>query len=787
MAFSGTTPRVAPATRPDPTRRPRRPSTARRRRRSRRAARVVLVALLTVVVGLTTFVGGLLAAPFDERAVPPPPKSVLLLAADGTQFATIPPPERRDVVSAADIPDVMRHAIISAEDERFLDHNGVDPIATVRAAIRDLSGGRLQGGSTLTQQYVKNTYVENERTLIRKIREAAISVRLESRKSKQDILTDYLNVLYLGNGVYGVQAAAKYYFGVDVRDLDLDEATGRRDPVLGVARASVLAGIAPAPSVWNPVRDMPAAKVRQRYTLNRMVINGLLAPEQAAEAFGRDVTPLQETVPVPPTSVPEFADLVQAELKQQYSGDREDLLFRGGLRVTTTLDADLQEAVTRAAREVLPDRADPQAAVVAFDYVTGDVKAMTTLRRYPAKVDNAGNRVEGVDGYERGGYNLATAAHRSIGSTIKPFTLAVALQQGHTLDERRRAPGRDSIPNPGGKPDPYVYGNAGDSSYRGSLTLKAALQRSVNTVYVPLANEVGRGRIADLLTAAGAKGNPLKPGNMSFGLGAGAEVTPLSMANAYGTLMNNGVRVEPRYITGIVDADGRERDTADRTPKTTPVLPPEIAQQVVEAMAGVTAPGGTATAARQDFVVYGKTGTTNGSVDAWFVGCAKEPQRMCVATWMGYEFQSCARVEGRSCGGMVNVHGVEQVYGGTLPARIFDRTIELLGQVKAERAAAAAAAAAGPPPAPGDGTQAPADRAQPPADRPRSQPPAAPAAPAPRRSTPPAARTPAPQASPAEPGPADSSAPPPSRRPSSPTPSEDEDEDGGVLPTRLPG
>jgi penicillin-binding protein 1A len=735
---------------------------------------VLLVGLLTVVVGLTTFVGGLLAAPFDERQVPPPPKSVLLLASDGTQFATIPPPERRDVISAEDIPEVMRQAIISAEDERFLDHNGVDPIATTRAAISDLSGGRLQGGSTLTQQYVKNTYVDKDRTLLRKIREAAISVRLESRKSKQEILTDYLNVLYLGNGVYGVQAAAKYYFGVDVRDLELDEATGVRSPALGLARASVLAGIAPAPSAYNPVRDMGLAKARQRYTLNRMVINGYISPEQAAEAFLEEIDPLQETVPVPPTTVPEFADLVQAELRKAYTDEREDLLFRGGLRVATTLDADLQEAVSRAAREVLPDANDPQAAVVAFDYVTGDVKAMTTLRRAPARTTSEGKRVEGFDGYQRGGYNLATDARRSIGSTIKPFTLAVAVEQGRSLNERRRAPGRDSIPCPGCDKDPYVYGNAGDSSYRGSLTLRAALQRSVNTVYVPLANEVGRGKVAELLTAAGAKGNELRPGNISFGLGAGAELTPLSMANAYGTLMNDGTRVSPRYITSVVDSDGRDRDTADRTPKGNPVLPPEAARQVVEAMSGVTASGGTAPAARQDFVVYGKTGTTNDSTDAWFIGCAKEPQRMCVATWMGYEHQSCAGVEGRACGGMKNVNGVDQVFGGTLPARIFDRSIELWAQVKAERAAGQRPAVAPPPPAPAQRTQRPAPDAP------------APAAPAPAAPRPARSAAPAPAASePRSPAPARSSAPPPSRRPSSPPP--DDDDDDGVLPSQLPG
>ncbi|TAL23425.1 MAG: penicillin-binding protein, partial [Frankiales bacterium] len=186
---------------------------ARRRQRGRRVARVFLVLVLAFVVGVTTFVAGLLAAPFDVRAVAPAPKSVLLLAADGTQIGQIRPPYRRENIRAEDIPDIMRKAIISAEDARFLDHSGVDPLATMRAAIRDLSGGRKQGGSTLTQQYVKNAYVGNDRTLLRKIKEAGLAVRLENRLSKEEILTDYLNVLYLGNNVYGVQAAAKYYFG----------------------------------------------------------------------------------------------------------------------------------------------------------------------------------------------------------------------------------------------------------------------------------------------------------------------------------------------------------------------------------------------------------------------------------------------------------------------------------------------------------------------------------------------------------------------------------------------
>ncbi len=650
--------------------------------------------VLAALVGVSTFVTGLLAAPFDVRAVPPAPKSVLLLASDGTQFAQIRPPQRREVIQAQDIPDVMRKAIISAEDAQFLVHGGVDPTATLRAAYRDLAGGRTQGGSTITQQYVKNVYVGNDRTLLRKVKEAGLAVRLENRKSKDEILTDYLNVLYLGNNVYGVQAAAKYYFGVDVKDLDLDETPGRnnrRDKGLALARASMLAGIAPAPSAWNPVKDFATARKRQQYTLNQMVINKHITSEQASDAYKRvtAVKPLQETPPEPPSTAPEFADLVKAQLRAKYKDD-EDALYRGGLRVTTTLDSDLQEAVTRAAKEVLPDPDDPQAAVVAVDIRNGDVKAMTTLRRYPAFVDKKGNRREAKNGYERDDFNLATNAKRSTGSTIKPFTLAVALEKGLTLNTRRPAPACSTIRDRFAKDGIYRYCNAAGEGggSRGSLTLRRALQGSVNTVYVPLAIEVGRERIKQLMLDSGVVANEEKffTSISSFGLGPSANVTPLSMANAFGTLMNHGVHMKPRYVTETRSADGAV--LAKEPAKPEPVrraMATDVADRVVEAMSGVTKPGGTAPAARQDFTVYGKTGTTNDSTDAWFIGCAKSPQNICLAVWMGYEDQVCDGVQGRACGGMKNVNGVKQVYGGTLPARIFDRSFKILREIQAEK------------------------------------------------------------------------------------------------------
>ena len=652
-------------------------------------ARVILVFFLALLVGASTFVSGLLAAPIDF-GVPPPLKSALLLASDGkTQFATLRPPLRREVVPAAQIPLVMRRAIIAAEDARFLEHQGVDPLATIRAAYRDLTGGRTQGGSTITQQYVKNVYIQvdgkaAEKTLIRKVKEAALAVRLEERLPKERILTDYLNALYLGNNVYGVQAASRYYFGVDVKNLDLSVKTGKRDPNLALARASMLAGIAPAPSAWNPVKDFATARVRQRYTLNQMITLGFVTSAEASDAFSRRgaMIPVKEQPPELPTDAPEFADLMKAQLQGKFKGDQEQVLFQGGLRVKTTMDKDLQTAATRALREVIPDDSHPQGAVAAIDIRNGEVRAMTTVRRIAEKK---------IFGYERNGYNLATAAYRSTGSAIKPFTLAVALQQGHSLGERRYGPECLKIPDRSSEGGFYRPCNA-EAGEAGTFSLRSALALSVNTVYIPLANEVGRSKIRALMLKSGIKVRPEVPGDpsyiplnpnvKSFGLGSTAEVTPLSLANAYAALVNRGVHNEPRFFTDIKasspNATGADVLKGFVPPvKRTRVLPVDVADKVTEAMEDVITRG-TAGAARQPFPVYGKTGTTNDARDAWFVGCVREPQYVCISVWMGYEPQ-------RSMRNIAGVRGL--VYGGTLPAKVFARTFEILREIQAERKA----------------------------------------------------------------------------------------------------
>src|SRR3954449_5224955 len=245
----------------------RRSRSARMRRRRRQIALWMVVAL---VVGIGAFGAGLLAAPIDYNFQPVPPQAVYLLDSSGKVFATIRAPQDQEPVSSAAIPTVMKDAVVAAEDERFFAHSGVDPLAMFRAFWRDVSGAHLQGGSTITQQYVKNVYTGSQRTALRKLREASLAIRLEQHLSKEQILTRYLNTLYLGNGAAGVQAASKYYYGVPIQQLDVNRATGERDETLALARAATLAGFVPAPSLYNPVKNPRIARERDLYVLNQM-------------------------------------------------------------------------------------------------------------------------------------------------------------------------------------------------------------------------------------------------------------------------------------------------------------------------------------------------------------------------------------------------------------------------------------------------------------------------------------------------------------------------------------
>ena len=628
---------------------------ARRRSRSaqarRRRRQLLLWFVVAVLVGVGSFGAGLLAAPLDYSFQPTPPQAVLLLDRSGKVFATIRAPQEQEPVPSSQIPAVVKQAIVAAEDERFFNHSGVDPLAMVRALWRDVTGAQLQGGSTITQQYVKNVYTGSQRTALRKLREASLAIRLEQHLSKQQILTRYLNTLYLGNGTAGVQAASKYYYGVPVQQLDLNRATGQHDATLALARAATMMGFVPAPSVWNPVKNPDQARKRELYVLNQMVKNRMITPQQASAAYG-DALPkiVARSRPDAPTVAPEFRDYVTDQLKGTLAFDDTTLFNSAGVSVRTTLDLDLQKAAVHALSTVLPNKSDPEAAVVAVDPRNGDIRALTTKEK---------------GGYKPGGFDLAAPPHgtasRSSGSTIKPFTLAYALMHGHSLDEVRAAP------QPCATVPFHICNAEHGSSYQ---TLRTALIASINTVYGPLAVDLGLGKVLKFARAAGLDMGPLardSRGHLYPAQSIGVPVSPLSEAVGYGTLVNHGVHHGPRSILRVHSGADGQLYSAPPKPHGDRVMPRSVADQVTGVMQQVV-DSGTGTAARQPFPVYGKTGTTDDFTNAWFTGCTRT---LCIAVWMGYEKQYLHN--GKDPHRMI-LPGVGEVFGGTLPAKIFAQT-----------------------------------------------------------------------------------------------------------------
>jgi penicillin-binding protein 1A len=623
---------------------------AARRSRSaqlrRRRRQVVLWLAVALVAGVGSFGAGLIAAPVNYNFQPIAPTAVLLLDDSGREFATIRPPQAQEPVPSSAIPTVMKEAIVAAEDERFFDHSGVDPLAVVRALWRDVTGAHLEGGSTITQQYVKNVYTGSQRTALRKLREASLAIRLERHLTKDQILTRYLNTLYLGNGTAGVQAASKYYYGVPINQLDYDQQTGKQDPILALARAATLAGFVPAPSDWNPVVNPHEARARELYVLNQMIRNHMITPEEATQAYGGALPKIvAHSAPEAPTVAPEFRDYVKEQLTGSLAIPDTTLFDSGQVRVRTTLDLDLQKAVVRAVRQLLPKKSDPEAAVVAVDPRNGDIRALTTKQK---------------GGYTPGGFDLATSASRSSGSTIKPFTLAYALEHGHTLDEPHSAPYCVTVPY-------HVCNAERGSSYQ---TLRSALVNSINTVYGPLGVDLGLSHIVKLMRAAGMQVAPLQPNERHPypAQALGVQVTPLSEAVGYSTLVDHGVAHQARSIASVRSPLDGTLYRAPARPTGNRVLPRTVADQVTSVMQSVVDEG-TGIEARQPFPVYGKTGTTDDFTNAWFTGCTRS---LCIAVWMGYDTQYLHH--GKVPHSMVNIEGVQGgVFGGTLPAEIFAR------------------------------------------------------------------------------------------------------------------
>ena len=544
--------------------------------------------------------------------------------------------EDRISVTYDELPDVVVQAVIATEDRSFFDHSGVDVVSIARALWTDIRYRTIaQGGSTITQQYVKNAFLTNEQTLTRKLREAVLAIKLERDLGKEEILERYLNTIYLGRGAYGIEAASRAYFGMPVGELDLP-------------RASYIAGLIRAPETADATRDPDEAERRRGVTLDRMVADGYVTAEEADAA--RAVRLVDIVLPRPDREG--LGRVVGAEYGTEYVVDRvrQELIeefgaatvYGGGLRVYTTLDLGLQRAAFDSVTSTLDQPDDPAAALVALDR-EGRVRAMV------GGTDFRTSQVNLALGRDGGG------SGRGPGSAYKPFALARALRDGIGLGARYPAPATAVFP---GADDGRDWRVTGGGSPTGEWNLVDATRVSSNTVYAQLMLDLGPDRVNETAAELGVTADV--PDVPSVVLGSGG-VSVLDMASAYATFMTRGVRHDPVLVTRVTDADGRVLYRADLGGE--PVLPPDVADEVTYALAQVVRAGTGTRAAVPGVEVAGKTGTTTGNRDAWFVGYSCE---ISTAVWMGYP-EPDADGNPRT---MSDVRGIE-VTGGSFPAQIW--------------------------------------------------------------------------------------------------------------------
>lgn len=542
-------------------------------------------------------------------------ESAVVLDRDGRVVGRIHALADRIEVPLDRVPQHVRDAVVAAEDRGFYSHPGVSLSSILRAALVNLvSRETRQGGSTITQQYVKNAFFGPERSYARKLKEAVLAVKIERRLTKDEILERYLNTIYFGRGAYGIEAASRTFFG----------APSRR---LGLAQSALLAGMIRGPEVLDPSRAPAAARERRAEVLDAMASLRMIAPERAARA--KDA-PLRVRPLRPGGFAPYFMDAVRRELEAALG---PGTLYRGGLRIETTMDASMQRAAERAVARVLGRPDDPDAALVAIDPATGAVRAL----------------VGGRD-YARRPFDAATRGLRQPGSAAKPFVLAAALERGVALGSRWSAPAAVTIRTDSG---PWRVRNY-DRRSHGKIDLLRATARSVNTVFARLIAMIGPERAADLARRAGL-GESI-PAVHSLALGTPV-VSPLHLAAGYATLAARGVRSDPYLVVRVTDADGAV--LLDRAPRRERAFERRVADEVTRALRAVIS-SGTGRRARLPRPAAGKTGTTENHMDAWFAGYTPN---LAAGVWIGY-------ADGKRT--MQNVRGAP-VVGGSLPAEIWRR------------------------------------------------------------------------------------------------------------------
>jgi penicillin-binding protein 1A len=509
--------------------------------------------------------------------------------------------ERRIFVPLAHIPQALRDAVIATEDKRFYYHWGVDPIGIARATVQNYRRGRVvEGGSTITQQLTKVLFLTPDKSLERKVKEAVLALELERRYTKDRILEMYLNQVYFGHGAYGVEAAARTYFGKSVSELTVRE-------------AALIAGLPRAPSTYSPFEHGEAAKRRREVVLRRMVDFGALKDADAKRLARADLGL------IPPerrrTTGQYFLEYVQQTLEAKYGAD---MVFKGGLNVYTTLSPTMQLTAEQSLRDglkALESRTKgrpgehPEGAIVTVEPHTGYVRAM-------------------VGGYDffRSEFNRAVQARRQPGSAFKPFIYIAALESGLTPATRVEDAPVSYAVGPNGqawKPENY------DRKFRGFTTLQQAIEESVNVVTVKIQEKVGLARTIQVARRFGIT-SPLDL-NLSLALGT-SDMTLIELTSAYGALANQGQWLPPTTIRYVTDAQGRLLE--EHTPEPREAVSPETAFVITHMLRGVVERGTGQAAKALGRAVAAKTGTTNDYSNAWFIGFTP---RLATGVWVGYD------------------------------------------------------------------------------------------------------------------------------------------------------
>ena len=580
-----------------------------------RTTRVLLVVLLVgLCLGAAPLGWGFTADPekdlpnLDRLEIFQPGEPSILYASGGEPFASLAQ-EFRIFVPLSRVPQLVRRAVLDIEDAQFYEHGAISLKGMARAALRNLTAAKVkEGGSTITQQLAKGLFLTPERTLTRKVKEIQLATEIEHRYSKDKILEMYLNTIYFGGGAYGIEAAARTYFSKSVGQLNLGE-------------AALLAGLAQGPSRYSPFTDIKRAKERRDIVLGRMQTLGHATAAQVHAARSAPVTlnPFFKGRGL----ANYFVDFARKDLEPRYG---RALLTRGGLRIYTTLDLETQEiagdvlrngvkgiekTLTGRRKGTQPDPVGLEGALVALDPTTGEIRAM----------------VGGLD-YAKSQFNRVAQARRQPGSTFKPFVYAAAFDRGFTpanlLDD---FPISYSIPQNGRTVDwrPENF----DHQFRGQVTLRHALEESINVPTVRLLETVGMDPVIALARRMGIKSELRREYGLALGV---SEVTLLELTGAYAVLGNQGLRVPPTSIRRVVGPSGEVLEAAAPAPER--VLREEVAFVTTSVLQGAVERGTAKRGRVPGWSVAAKTGTSQDAVDMWFVGYT---HRLAAGLWVGYD------------------------------------------------------------------------------------------------------------------------------------------------------